>query len=70
MRIVKKSRGRTDIFLKIKLIALDLDGSLFRSDKTISKYTVDVLRRCQEKEIKIAIVTAFLLCKLTTIDGH
>lgn len=41
-----------------KLILLDLDGTLVRTDKTISDYTLDVLERCREKGCKIAISTA------------
>lgn len=32
-----------------KLILLDLDGTLLRSDKTISPRTLAVLARCREK---------------------
>jgi len=44
--------------LNIQLIALDLDGTLLRSDKLISERTVSALRRCKEKGIKIVLVTA------------
>jgi predicted HAD superfamily phosphohydrolase YqeG len=30
-----------------KMIITDLDNTLLRSDKTISEYTIDVLKRCQ-----------------------
>ncbi len=42
----------------VKMIITDLDGTLLRSDKTISDYTVDVLRRCQMAGIKIVFATA------------
>ena len=41
-----------------KLILLDLDGTLLRSDKTVSDYTLDVLERCRAKGCKVAICTA------------
>ena len=41
-----------------KLILLDLDGTLLRTDKTVSDYTLDVLERCRTKGCKIAICTA------------
>ena len=42
----------------IKLIVTDLDGTLLRSDKTISNYTVDILSRCRDRGIKLALATA------------
>lgn len=42
----------------VKVIALDLDNTLVKSDKTISPYTMDVLARCQQKGILIAYATA------------
>ena len=42
----------------IKMIITDLDDTLLRSDKTISDYTVDILRKCQTAGIKIAFATA------------
>jgi 5-amino-6-(5-phospho-D-ribitylamino)uracil phosphatase len=42
----------------IEMIVADLDGTLLRSDRTISEYTVSVLSRCREKGIKIAFATA------------
>lgn len=44
--------------MDIKLIALDLDGTLLRSDKTISGYTLSVLDKCRAKGILTAIATA------------
>ena len=40
-----------------KLIALDLDGTLFRSDKSISSYTLETLRRCREAGHYVVIAT-------------
>jgi len=42
---------------KVKMIVTDLDGTLLRSDKTISEYTKTVLRRCRETGIKVAYAT-------------
>lgn len=41
----------------IGLVAMDLDGTLLRSDGTVSTYTRDVLRRCAEL-VPIVLVTA------------
>jgi len=41
----------------IKALALDLDGTLLRPDKTISDRTLNVLRLCIEKGIRIIITT-------------
>lgn len=41
-----------------KMIVIDLDGTLIRSDKTISERTIQTLRRCQDEGIVVAIATA------------
>lgn len=41
-----------------KMIITDLDNTLLRSDKTISQYTIDVLKKCQSKGVKVAFATA------------
>jgi Cof subfamily protein (haloacid dehalogenase superfamily) len=41
----------------IRLIALDLDGTLLHKDKTISDYTQAVLRRLKERGVLIAVAT-------------
>ena len=41
----------------IKLIAMDLDGTLLRSDKTISQTTMDALRACRKKGVKVVYAT-------------
>jgi Cof subfamily protein (haloacid dehalogenase superfamily) len=43
--------------MKIEMIVTDLDGTLLRSDKTISAYTKEILSRCREMGIKIAYAT-------------
>ena len=42
----------------IKLLLFDLDGTLLRSDKSISDYSLAVLRKCREKGIAIGVATA------------
>ena len=44
--------------MNIKMLALDLDGALLRSDGTISRYTLEVLEACRQKGIKITAATA------------
>ena len=42
----------------IKLIVTDLDGTLLRTDKTVSEYTASIFERCRDIGIKIAFATA------------
>ncbi len=41
-----------------KLLLFDLDGTLLRSDKTISAHTLDALRECRRKGMLIGISTS------------
>lgn len=41
-----------------KLLLFDLDGTLLRSDKTISKKTLSVLKQCKEKGILVGVSTS------------
>ena len=41
-----------------KLLLFDLDGTLLRSDKTISERTLDALRKCRESDYLIGISTS------------
>lgn len=43
--------------MNIKMIALDLDGTLLRDDKTVSQYTAEILERCRKRGIKIIYAT-------------
>ena len=43
--------------LNIKLIALDMDGTLLTSDKTITPRTIEALKSAHEKGAEIAICT-------------
>lgn len=42
----------------IKMLVTDLDNTLLRNDKSISDFTVDTLKKCQAKGIKVAFATA------------
>ena len=42
----------------IQMIIMDLDGTLLKSDKSISNYSISILEECKRKGIKIAIATA------------
>ena len=42
----------------IKMIVLDLDGTLLRDDKTISDITIAALQKCRAANIIVAIATA------------
>lgn len=44
--------------MDIEMIILDLDGTILRSDKSVSDYTLTVLERCRERGIKIVVATA------------
>ena len=44
-------------FSQIKMVAIDCDETLVRSDNTVSEYTVNVLQRLQQKGIGITIAT-------------
>ena len=44
--------------MNLKLLLFDLDGTLLRSDKTISEYTLEMLHKCREKGILIGVSTS------------
>lgn len=44
--------------MNAKLLLFDLDGTLLRSDKTISQYTLQVLQQCREKGFLIGVSTS------------
>lgn len=44
--------------MQIKMLALDLDGTLLRSDKTLSEKTLRTLRLCRERHILLALATS------------
>ena len=43
--------------MDIKMIVTDLDGTLLRTDKSISNYTKNVLNKCRESGIKVVYAT-------------
>ena len=42
---------------RYRLLALDIDGTLLRSDKTVSPRTLGALRAAQEGGVKLVLVT-------------
>ena len=42
----------------IQMLVTDLDGTLLRTDKSVSKFTVEVLARCRDQGMKIGFATA------------
>lgn len=42
----------------MKIIALDLDGTLLRSDKTVSPHSVEMLKQCKNSGMRIVVATA------------
>ncbi|NLM45500.1 MAG: Cof-type HAD-IIB family hydrolase [Firmicutes bacterium] len=42
----------------IKMVVTDLDGTLLRTDKSVSKYTVDILSCVREQGVKVVFATA------------
>lgn len=43
---------------EVKAIITDLDGTLLHSDKSVSDYTVSVLKKCRDKGIPVMAATA------------
>lgn len=42
----------------IRMIAVDLDGTLLRTDKTVSSYTVETLRKARARGIRLVFASA------------
>ena len=42
---------------RIRIAAMDMDGTLLRSDKSISDHTAAVLRACEEKGMKVVLAS-------------
>lgn len=59
----------------IRLVAMDLDGTLLRSDKTLSPRTVEVLQSCEARGVKLALASgrgfesARVYARLAEING-
>ena len=41
----------------IKLVAIDLDGTLLNSDKKVSRKNIETIRKLREKNILVTIAT-------------
>ncbi|MDR3314575.1 MAG: HAD-IIB family hydrolase [Oscillospiraceae bacterium] len=52
------AQQRRESVMPIQMIVTDLDRTLLHTDKSISDYTVQVLRRCRAAGIKIVFATA------------
>lgn len=44
--------------METKAIIVDLDRTLLHTDKSISPYTIDVLKKCQNRGLKVLVATA------------
>ena len=56
----------------IKMVVTDLDGTLLRSDKTISEYMTSIFRRYREKGINAKMkvkIDANFMCDTNENDG-
>lgn len=44
--------------MTLSIVSLDLDGTLLRGDKTVSRRTVATLRRCAERGMRLVVASA------------
>ena len=44
--------------MNVKTIIVDLDRTLLHTDKTLSSYTIEVLKKCKEHAMSIMVATA------------
>ena len=44
--------------MEYKLLLFDLDGTLLRSDKSISEHTLSVLQKCRKKGLMLGVATS------------
>jgi Cof subfamily protein (haloacid dehalogenase superfamily) len=42
----------------VKMIIMDLDGTLLNDEKNVSDYTLSILKKCKDMKIKLALATA------------
>ena len=54
--------------MPIKMIVTDLDGTLLRTDKTISEHTASVFNRCRDKGIIVVYATARAIRGVTMLN--
>lgn len=55
--------------MTVKAIVFDLDRTLLHTDKSVSEYTLGVLKRCRQKGILIMAATARPTRNVTEYDG-
>ena len=51
--------------MKYKTIITDLDRTLLKTDKSLSEYTISILKKCREKEMNLIIASARPLRNVT-----
>lgn len=44
--------------MDIKVVVLDLDGTVLHNDKTISEYTLSILEKCKNRGMSVIVATA------------
>lgn len=57
-RTIQNSSYKLQFHMDTKLILLDLDFTLLKSDRTISQKSIETLKACQEKGIKVGFSTS------------
>lgn len=55
--------------MKYKAIFVDLDRTLLRDDKSLSDYTISILRKCKELGIKVVVASARPLRNIVYYDS-
>lgn len=55
--------------MKYKAIFVDLDRTLLRNDKTLSEYTISILKKCKDIGIKIIVASARPLRNVVYYDS-
>ena len=56
--------------IKTRMIGMDLDGTLLKSDKELTQYTKDVLKRAIEQGIIVMPATGRPITGTAGIPGH
>jgi hydroxymethylpyrimidine pyrophosphatase-like HAD family hydrolase len=55
--------------MKYDAIFVDLDRTLLRNDKSVSDYTISILKKCKELGIKIIVASARPLRNIVYFDS-
>ncbi len=50
-------KGKNENFI-VKMVITDLDGTLFKTDKPISRYTIETMQKVRNMGIKVIYATA------------